>query len=220
MRRIGYGFLSNNQELTILNLPSVENIKSWFLYNNKVLKKIICPKLKSVGDDFLFSNEELTSLSLLSLIEAGDNFLKSNTKLATLNALKARTFGNCFLMSNRALTRLDLQNLREFGYCFLPANSKLKTIRFQNLKKVARQSLVFPGATIKKMKKILDTDLCLRHVSSEVLEKALVDLVPSNTQARSSVFNCLKNAFQKSPHRPGSESTQKGAPDTGKGEHD
>ncbi len=160
---IGYKFLFNNESLTEIKLPKLEEVRDGFLSNNKGLIKlellnlkqvrdgflrcnkelteVELPNLEQVGRDFLRDNEGLVELKCPQLEKTGDGFLRCNKELTVLEAPKLKEVGDYCLSSNKGIIKLKLQNLKQVGDGFLRCNKELTEVELPNLEQVGRDFL-------------------------------------------------------------------------------
>ena len=140
---IGYNFLSNNESLTEIKLPKLEEVRDGFLSNNKGLIKLELLNLKQVRDGFLRCNKELTVLEAPKLKEVGDYFLSSNKGIIKLKLQNLKQVGDRFLYRNKKLTEVELPNLEQVGRDFLRDNEGLVELKCPQLEKIRGNFLIY-----------------------------------------------------------------------------
>ena len=136
VKKLGDSFLCNNDSLTKISLPEVEEIGDGFLYYNKIINGVDLPKLKKISDSFLCNNDSLTKISLPEVEEIGDFFLYSNEIINDVELPKVKKIGNLFLYYNNSLTKIRLPEVEEIGNGFLYYNKIINEVDLPNLKLV------------------------------------------------------------------------------------
>ena len=134
LKTIGQDFLARNDGLTKLSLPSLQKIGDRFLKYNHTICKLDLPNLTEIGDYFLWSNYDLESISLPSLKTAKNGFIECNTKISYVDLPNLTTVGHSFLCYNRKLEKLYLPNLENMGLEFLFTNTKISDVKLPKLK--------------------------------------------------------------------------------------
>lgn len=148
LEMVGNSVLSNNKEITKLELPNVQIIGNNFMKYNLNCVSFKAKKLKKVGDNFFMCNEEMTLLDTENLEETGDNFLYYNNSLPELILKELKVLKTGFMHSDRnlrtiitpnvriiedsvftscsELLELSLPNVTIIGSCFLMNSTKLE----------------------------------------------------------------------------------------------
>lgn len=125
---IGNNFLQNNIILTSINLPSNVEIGNLFLAQNQSLDSIDLPNNEFIGNGFLQYNVGLTSVNLPLNKNILDGFLNRNTSLKTISLPSNQTIGENFLNNNEDLKEVDLPENQYISKGFLLSNKYLYNI--------------------------------------------------------------------------------------------
>ena len=135
--RIEGKFLSFNESLTSIDLPSIKYIGEEFLYFNKSIKSINLPLVEAIGDEFLYYNESLKDIDLPSANVIGDQFLRKNEILENINLPSAVIIGSNFLSDNISIKAIDLPLVQMVGYNFLFDNEILESVNLPNIRAIS-----------------------------------------------------------------------------------
>ncbi|SHI31651.1 hypothetical protein SAMN04487911_10188 [Arenibacter nanhaiticus] len=160
--------ISNNEELTAVDLPLLETISgrviikenpalkdinlsklktlddSVFITDNDAMSTLEIPKLETTSRLFIWGNQ-LTSLEFPSLESAGSVDINKEDALSVLNLAKLRTVDSDFSVErNVALTSLDISLLETIdGELKIQKNSALTTLELPSLTSVQENSISF-----------------------------------------------------------------------------
>ena len=126
--KIGNYFLSNNQTITSVDLPSNVEIKDNFLQRNLILTSINLPSNVEIGNSFLSQNLLLESIDLPKNNFIGNGFLLNNQVLTSVNLPLNKNILNRFLNRNISLESISLPSNQTIGDNFLNNNEDLKEV--------------------------------------------------------------------------------------------
>ncbi|MFZ9673178.1 MAG: hypothetical protein ACO3A1_02675 [Flavobacteriaceae bacterium] len=110
--------INSNNSLTVVNLPSVTELRRFELLNNPEILSLNLPNIEKIHSRlYIFNNDKLSNLSFPSLILTGSNVFKENSLSIEGNALLAnvnfdntrKVYGNLNIKNNNQL------NLNEFN---------------------------------------------------------------------------------------------------------